>query len=184
MVDANAAYSIEDAEIFERLDEFGLMMIEQPLARQALQDHAELQRRLRTPICLDESAESLESIGEIIRLGSAKILNIKVQRMGGLWPARLAHDAARAAGLACWLGTMPELGIASAQGLHLATLPGFTLPTDVEASARWYGDDLIVPPIEVAWDGSILLPEGPGMGYRVDPEKVARYRVRQEEFRP
>ena len=184
MVDANAAYRIEDAEIFERLDEFGLMMIEQPLARQALQEHAELQRCLRTPICLDESAESLESLAEIIRLGSAKIINIKVQRLGGLWPARLAHDAARAAGLACWLGTMPELGIASAQGLHLATLPGFTLPTDVEASARWYGDDLIVPPIEVAPDGSILLPDGPGMGYRVDPEKVARYRVRQEEFRP
>lgn len=184
MVDANAAYRIEDAKIFERLDEFGLMMIEQPLGRGALQEHAELQRRLRTPICADESAESLESLAEIIRLGSAKIINIKVQRMGGLWPARLAHDAARAAGLACWLGTMPELGVASAQGLHLATLPNFTLPTNVEASARWYLDDVIAPPIEVAREGSILLPDGPGMGYRVDPEKVARYRIRQEEFRP
>jgi O-succinylbenzoate synthase len=184
MVDANAAYRIEDANIFERLDEFGLMMIEQPLARQALREHAELQCRICTPICLDESVESLASLSEIIRLGSAKIINIKVQRMGGLWPARLAHDATQAAGLACWLGTMPELGIASAQGLHLATLPNFTLPTDVEASARWYVDDLIVPPIEVPPDGSIILPDGPGMGYRVDRGKIARYGVREEEFRP
>jgi len=184
MVDANAAYRIEEADIFERLDEFGLMMIEQPLAREALREHAELQRRIRTPICLDESAESLESLSEIIRLGSGRIINIKVQRMGGLRPARRAHDAAQAAGLACWLGTMPELGIASAQGLHLATLPNFTLPTDVEASARWYVDDIIVPPIEVPPQGSVVLPDGPGMGYRVDPEKVARYRVREEEFRP
>jgi len=184
MVDANAAYRLEDAEVFERLDEFGLMMIEQPLGRHALEEHAELQRRIRTPICLDESAESLESLAEIIRLRSGRIINIKVQRMGGLWPARQAHDAAAAAGLACWLGTMPELGIASAQGLHLATLPNFTLPTDLEASARWYVDDIISPPVEVSSQGNITLPDGPGMGYRVDPEKVSRYRVRREEFRP
>ena len=184
MVDANAAYQLEDAEVFERLDEFGLMMIEQPLARQALGEHAELQRRIRTPICLDESAESPESLAEIIRLRSGRIINIKVQRMGGLWRARQGHDAAAAAGLACWLGTMPELGIASAQGLHLATLPNFTLPTDVEASARWYVDDIVAPPIVVSSQGSIDLPDGPGMGYRVDREKVARYRVRREEFRP
>jgi len=79
---------------------------------------------------------------------------------------------------------MPELGIASAQGLHLGTLPNFTLPTDVEASARWYVDDIIAPPLEVAHDGFVYLPDGPGMGYRVDPEKVARYRIRKEEFRP
>ena len=184
MVDANAAYRLDDAEVFERLDDFGLMMIEQPLARHALEEHAELQRRIRTPICLDESAESLESLAEIIRLRSGRIINIKVQRMGGLWPARQAHDAAAAAGLACWLGTMPELGIASAQGLHLATLSNFSLPTDVEASARWYVDDIISPPIEVSSQGTITLPDGPGMGYRVDLEKVSRYRIRREEFRP
>ena len=183
MVDANAAYRREHFPIFEELDRFGLMMIEQPLAREALEEHAELQRRLRTPICLDESAESLEAIKTIVRLGSARILNIKVQRMGGLGPARQAHDMAQAAGLPCWLGTMPELGIASAQGLQLATLSNFTFPTDVEASARWYVDDIITPQIEVRRDGVISLPGGPGMGYAVDAGNVARYRIRLEEFR-
>ena len=183
MVDANAAYRLEDWPVFEELDRLGLMMIEQPLARQALGEHAELQRRLRTPVCLDESADSLESIGEIIRLGSARILNIKVQRMGGLSTARQAHDLAEAAGVPCWLGTMPELGIASAQGLHLGTLPNFTFPSDVEASARWYVDDIISPQIEVNGKGLIQLPPGPGMGYQVDLEKVSRYRVRLQELR-
>jgi O-succinylbenzoate synthase len=183
MVDANAAYRFEDWPVFRELDGFGLMMIEQPLARQALAEHAELQRRLRTPICLDESADSLESIRTIIRMGSARILNIKVQRMGGLWPARQAHDAAQAAGIPCWLGTMPELGIASAQGLHLATLPNFTYPSDVEASARWYVGDIIAPLIEVAADGFIHLPDGDGMGYRVAAGEIERYRIRFEELK-
>lgn len=183
MVDANAAYQSEDWPVLKELDDFNLMMIEQPLGRGALEEHAELGRRLRTPICLDESADSLEAVHAIIRKRSARILNIKVQRMGGLWPARQAHDAAQAAGIPCWLGTMPELGIATAQGLHLATLPNFTFPSDVEASARWYASDIIAPPIEVAEDGLIRLPDGPGMGYCVDREEVERRRVRFEEFR-
>jgi len=182
MVDANAAYRREHFAVFDELDGYGLMMIEQPLAREALEEHAELQRRLKTPICLDESAESLEAIRKIIRFGSGRILNIKVQRLGGLCPARQAHDAAQAAGMPCWLGTMPELGVASAQGLHLGTLPNFAYPTDVEASARWYVDDIITPLIEVGRDGLIALPEGPGAGYRVDLEKMARYRIRSREF--
>ena len=182
MVDANAAYSLEDAAILEQLDGYGLMMIEQPLGRKQLAEHAELQRRLQTPICLDESAEDLESIGTAIRLGSAQIINIKVQRMGGLGPARQAHDVAQAAGIPCWMGTMPELGVASAQALHLATLGNFTFPTDIEASARWFKDDIIVPPIEISVEGLIHLPQGPGMGYRIDTGKVTRYRIRYEEF--
>jgi o-succinylbenzoate synthase len=184
MVDANAAYRLEDAATFEELDGYGLMMFEQPLGRKSLAEHAELQRRLKTPICLDESAEDLESIGTAIRLGSAKIINIKVQRMGGLAPAKQAHDAAQAAGIPCWMGTMPELGVASAQALHLATLGNFTFPTDVEASARWFKDDIIEPPIKISGDGFIQLPEGPGMGYKIDMEKVERYRIRFEEFQP
>ncbi len=184
MVDANAAYRIEDARIFEELDGHGLMMIEQPLGRKALAEHAELQRRLQTPICIDESAEDLESLATAIRLGSAKIINIKVQRMGGLAPAKQAHDAAQAAGIPCWMGTMPELGVASAQALHLATLENFRFPTDVEASARWFKDDIIMPPIEISEEGFIHLPEGPGMGYKVDMDKVERYRIRFEEFQP
>jgi o-succinylbenzoate synthase len=184
MVDANAAYRLEDAAIFEELDSYGLMMFEQPLARKALAEHAELQRRLRTPICIDESAEDLESIATAIRLGSAKIINIKVQRMGGLAPAKQAHDAALAAGIPCWMGTMPELGVASAQAVHLATLANFTFPTDVEASARWFKDDIIVPPIEISDEGFIHLPKGTGMGYKLDMRKVERYRIRFEEFLP
>ena len=184
MVDANAAYQLKDAAIFEELDGQGLMMIEQPLGRKALAEHAELQRRLETPICLDESAEDLVSLDAAIRLGSAKIINIKVQRMGGLAPAKQAHDRAKAAGLPCWMGTMPELGVASAQALHLATLNNFSFPTDVEASARWFKDDIIEPPIEISNEGFINLPEGPGMGYKVNVEKVEQYRVRFEEFQP
>jgi len=182
MVDANAAYKLEDAAIFEELDGQSLMMIEQPLGRKALAEHAELQQRLQTPVCIDESAEDLESIAEAIRLASAKIINIKVQRMGGLAPAKQAHDAAQAAGIPCWVGTMPELGVASTQAVHLATLGNFSFPTDVEASARWFKDDIIEPPIEISDEGFIQLPEGPGMGYRIDMEKVARYRIRFEEF--
>lgn len=104
--------------------------------------------------------------------------------MGGLAPAKQAHDAAQAAGIPCWMGTMPELGVASAQALHLATLGNFTFPTDVEASARWFKDDIIVPPIEISDDGFIHLPEGPGMGYKVNMEKVDQYRIRLEEFQP
>lgn len=183
MVDANASYRLEHLATFEELDRLGLVMIEQPLAREAVAEHAELQRRLQTPLCLDESADSLEAIRAIIELGAARILNLKVQRMGGIWPARRAHDLALSAHIPCWLGTMPELGVASAQGLHLGTLPNFQFPSDVEASARWYVEDVISPLIEVSPDGAIDLPEGPGMGYIVDIEKVARYRARLEEFR-
>jgi O-succinylbenzoate synthase len=182
MVDANAAYRLEDAALFEELDQYNLMMIEQPLGRAALEEHAELQRRLRTPICLDESAESLPAIREIVRLGSARIINIKVQRMGGLEPARRAHDLAQAAGIPCWLGTMPELGVASAQGLHLATLPNFHYPTDVEASVRWFVDDVLAPPITITPEGWIHLPGGPGIGYRVDRDKVAHYSMKTADI--
>ena len=184
MVDANASYTLEHIQIFGELDRFGLMMIEQPLAREAIAEHAELQRRLHTPICLDESAESILAIAEIIRMRSGRILNIKVQRMGGLWQARRAHDLAQKAGIPCWMGTMPELGVASAQGLHLATLPNFTLPSDIEASARWYTDDIISPQIEISGQGFIQLPDAPGMGYSVNRRKVEQYRLRLEEFRP
>jgi O-succinylbenzoate synthase len=183
MVDANGAYQLKDAELFKELDQFDLMMIEQPLGRISLAEHAELQKRLRTPICLDESAENLAAVESIIRLGSGRILNIKVQRMGGLWPSRQAHDLARSAGISCWLGTMPELGIASAQGLHLATLPNFTLPSDVVASERWFTDDITDPRISITTDGFICLLDGPGVGYRVAIDKVEEYSIRSEVLR-
>jgi O-succinylbenzoate synthase len=182
MVDANAAYSIADVAVFRELDAHGLMMIEQPLARDAHAEAGELQRQLRTPLCADESAESTEALASLIENGAARIINIKVQRVGGLSEARLMLAVARAAGLECWVGTMPELGVASAQGLHLAALDGFTYPTDIEASTRWYVDDVIAPGIEIDARGYIQLPAGPGTGYRVMREKVERYSVATEEF--
>jgi O-succinylbenzoate synthase len=123
------------------------------------------------------------AVQSIIRQGSGRILNIKVQRMGGLWPARQAHDLAMAAGISCWLGAMPELGIASVQGLHLATLPNFTLPSDVVASDRWFVDDVTDPRISISGDGFICLSDGSGMGYRVAVDRVAKYCIRTEELR-
>ena len=118
----------------------------------------------------------------MIEMESAKIINIKIQRVGGLTNARRMHDRAREAGLGIWLGTMPELGVASGQGLHLATLPGFNFPTDVEASERWYSDDLVDPLIALGDDGCIQIPDGPGMGYKVDRAKLDQYTTEQKEF--
>lgn len=182
MVDANAAYTIADIATFRELDQFELVMIEQPLARDAHEEAAELQRELSTPLCADESAESLAAVESLIKKKACRIVNIKVQRVGGLGEAWLMLETVRAAGLECWVGTMPELGIASAQGLHLAAHSGFTYPTDIEASLRWYVDDLIEPLIDIDSEGFIRLPEGAGMGFRVSREKVEQYSTAVERF--
>jgi O-succinylbenzoate synthase len=158
------------------------MMIEQPLAREAHDEAAQLQRMLRTPLCADESAESLEALDSLIEKRAARIVNIKIQRVGGLSEARLMLEQARAGGLECWVGTMPELGVASAQGLHLAAHAGFTYATDIEASARWYVEDVIDPLIEIDRHGLIGLPAGSGMGFSVSREKVEKYRTAIEKF--
>jgi O-succinylbenzoate synthase len=183
MVDANAAYTLADAEVFRRLDRFGLLMFEQPLARGAHADSAELQRQLETPLCADESADSLADIEEIVRLAAARIVNIKIQRVSGLSEARLMLERVRAGGLGVWLGTMPELGVASAQGLHFAALEGFGYPTDIEASSRWFVDDIIEPQIMIDREGFIQPPAGAGIGYEVSREKVKAYAVEFCEFR-
>jgi o-succinylbenzoate synthase len=182
MVDANAAYSIADLPMFRELDKCELMMIEQPLSRNAHLEAAELQRHLRTPLCADESAESMETLSSLIENKAARIINIKIQRVGGLSEAMLMLRTARAAGLECWVGTMPELGVASVQGLHFASLDGFNYPTDIEASLRWYVDDVIEPAIEIDAQGWIHLPAGPGTGYRVDRQKIERYSIQRKEF--
>jgi O-succinylbenzoate synthase len=182
MVDANAAYSIKDKALFNELDRFGLMMIEQPLAADAIDDAGELQADLKTPLCADESAESLMSLQHLVKKKAARIVNIKVQRVGGLSEAMLMLRAARAAGLQCWVGTMPELGIASAQGLHLAMHSGFSFPTDIEASKRWYVDDVIEPLIEIDSRGFIHVPDGVGTGFAVSRTKVEKYRTAIERF--
>ena len=182
MVDANGAYAISDLEIFRELDRFQLLMIEQPLASNTIAEAGELQAHLKTPLCADESAESMAGLDELITHRAARVINIKVQRVGGLSEALLMLGTARAAGLQCWVGTMPELGIASAQGLHLAMHDGFTFPTDIEASARWYVDDVIEPAIEIEENGFIKVPFGAGTGFEVSREKVERYTTAVESF--
>jgi O-succinylbenzoate synthase len=182
MVDANAAYSLEDKKHLQELDRFRLMMIEQPLAADAIDEAGELQADLRTPLCADESAESLVSLKDLVEKKAARIVNIKVQRVGGLSEARLMLGAACAAGMQCWVGTMPELGIASAQGLHLAMHSGFSFPTDIEASRRWYVDDVIEPHIEIDDRGFIHVPESVGSGFSVSRAKVEEYTTAVEQF--
>jgi O-succinylbenzoate synthase len=175
MVDANAAYTIDDLQMFRELDRFQLLMIEQPLAAAAIAAAGELQAQLETRLCADESAESLAAVDQLIEHAAARIINIKVQRVGGLSEALLMLQTARAAGLQCWVGTMPELGIASAQALQLAMHDGFSFPTDVEASSRWYVDDVVEPAIEIDKNGFIEVPPGAGTGFKVSREKVERY---------
>lgn len=182
MVDANAAYSIADTATLRELDRFGLMMIEQPLAAAAIDEAAELQSQLKTPLCADESADSITSVKQLIEKDAARVINIKVQRVGGLSEALLMLQIARAAGLRCWVGTMPELGIASAQGLHLAMHHAFSFPTDIEASTRWYAGDVIEPLIEIDREGFIHVPPGPGIGFSVSRAKVDQYATAVEAF--
>ena len=184
MVDANAAYDASHMGGLCGLAPFARMMIEQPFAIDALDESAELQRRIRTPICLDESAETLETVRTICEKRAGRIINIKMQRVGGIRRSVQIHDLARERGLPCWLGTMPELGIASATGLHLATLANFTFPTDVESSDRWFVDDVLEPPIVVDAGGFLHFPTGPGLGYRPSPEKIRKYTVREEIIQP
>jgi o-succinylbenzoate synthase len=174
MVDANGAYSIADAEIFRALDDFHLMMFEQPFPGPALEELAQLQQQVRTPICLDESLENAECLRRAIALGSFRIANFKIQRVGGFHHALEMYRICREHGIEAWVGTMPELGIGQAQGAALAALDGFVYPTDVESSGRWFRDDIIEPWIEVR-DGLIDLPTRPGLGYSINNAKVRQY---------
>ncbi|MBM3737869.1 MAG: o-succinylbenzoate synthase [Acidobacteria bacterium] len=176
MTDANGDYTLEHADVFREMDEFGLLMFEQPLKGHMIAESAELQSMLRTPVCLDESLESIADVERAISLGALRIANIKIQRVGGFANALKVHALCRAAGLSIWVGTMPELGIGCAQGAALAALDGCNYPTDVESSLRWFTDDIVDPLITVH-DGRIAMPTVPGLGYRVDPAKLDRYRV-------
>lgn len=172
MVDANSAYSLDDANLLAALDEFDLLMIEQPLAYDDLVDHAELQRRLRTPICLDESVPTLAAARAALALGSGRIVNIKPGRVGGLTVARDIHDLCRKQGVPVWCGGMLETGIGRAHNVALASLPGFTLPGDISASARYFRQDLVEPAFTVSEEGTMAVPTGPGIGVRVVLERV------------
>jgi o-succinylbenzoate synthase len=170
MVDANSAYRLEDAPLLKALDQFYLIMIEQPLGWDDIRDHATLQRQLETPICLDESIHSEADARLAIELGACKIINVKMGRVGGQTSAKRVHDICREKGIPVWCGGMLESGIGRAQNIALSTLPNFTLPGDVSASRRYWSEDIITPEVEVTPRGTIVVPTGAGIGYepRVD----------------
>ncbi|HEY2506924.1 MAG TPA: o-succinylbenzoate synthase [Streptosporangiaceae bacterium] len=166
-VDANTAYSLSDAQHLARLDEFGLLLIEQPLPEDDVRGHAALSRLIHTPVCLDESITSARAAADAIALGACAIVNIKPGRVGGYLEARRVHDVCAAHGIPVWCGGMLETGIGRAANVALAALPNFTLPGDTSASDRYFHSD-ITPPFVLA-DGHLAVPTGPGTGVEPDP---------------
>ena len=182
--DANAAYTLADAARLKELDRFDLLMLEQPLGYADLLDHADLQRRLKTPICLDESIKSPADARRALELGSCRIINIKSGRVGGLSQAKAIHDLCRAQDIPVWCGGMLETGIGRAHNLALASLPGFSLPNDISASERYYRPELelVEPPFELGTNGTISVPDGPGLGVRMLEERLKRVTLKRQDW--
>jgi o-succinylbenzoate synthase len=181
-VDANSAYSLSDVPLFRKLDEYDLMMAEQPLAYDDMFDHAELQRQIRTPICLDESVRSAEDARKAAALGACRIVNVKLGRVGGHSEARRVEQACRENNIPVWCGGMLESGVGRAHNIAMSTLEGFTLPGDVSASARYWEEEVIEPPVTVGPRGTITVPDRPGIGFDIRHERVERLTVRREYF--
>jgi O-succinylbenzoate synthase len=182
MADANSAYTLADADHLRKLDDFYLMMIEQPLGHDDIIDHAELQRKLETPICLDESIRTAHHAEQAIKMHACGIVNIKLGRVGGFREARRVHDVAQAAGIPVWCGGMLEAGIGRAHNVALATLPNFVLPGDVSASKRYWKRDIIQPAVETTPRGTIAIRDEPGLGYALDHDYIRSITVREESI--
>jgi o-succinylbenzoate synthase len=181
MVDANNGYTLDDAPLFARLDDFGLMMIEQPLDADDLVRHAALQRRLRTPLCLDESITSLQRAEDMMALGSGRIINIKAGRVGGLAQAVAIHDACARRNVPVWCGGMLETGIGRAYNVALASLPNFSIPGDVSPSARYWENDIVTPEWVTCEPGRIAVPlDRPGLGVDMDLDLIEGLTARME----
>jgi O-succinylbenzoate synthase len=183
MVDANSAYTLADTAVFRELDEQRLMMIEQPLAWDDLVDHAALQKEIRTAVCLDESIRSAEDARRALDIGACRIVNIKAGRVGGFAASVAVHDLCRERGVPVWCGGMLESGIGRLANVHLQTLPGFTLPGDTAASARYFEEDLVDPPVTVSREGMIAVPTGPGIGHEIVWPRVERATTWRQEWR-
>lgn len=181
-VDANTAYTLAAAPLLAQLDDFGLLLIEQPLGEEDLTDHAELAKRVRTPICLDESIVSAKAAADAIKLGSCSIVNIKPGRVGGYLEARRIHDLCTANSIPVWCGGMLETGLGRAANIALAGLPGFVLPGDTSASDRFYRQDITAP--VVLTDGHVTVPTGPGLGVSVIPELLDEVTLRSDWIAP
>jgi O-succinylbenzoate synthase len=172
-VDANAAYSLSDRAHLKKLDAFALLMIEQPLEHDDLIDHAELQRELETPICLDESITGARTARQALDHGSCRVINMKVGRVGGYSEALAIHEICSARATPLWCGGMLESGIGRAHNIALASLPGFGLPGDISASRRYFARDVIVPEVVVGGDGTVEVPRAPGLGFEIDRDFIA-----------
>lgn len=183
MADANSAYTLEDIQLLKKLDAYELLMIEQPLAHDDIVDHATLQKNIKTPICLDESIHSYEDARKAIELGSCKIINLKIARVGGLTEAKNIHDLCVEKNIGLWCGGMLEAGIGRAHNIAITTLPGFNLPGDTAASSRYWQEDIIDPEVEVD-NGVIHVPSEPGIGYKVDRKKLAKYTRSEKRLTP
>jgi O-succinylbenzoate synthase len=182
MGDANSAYSLTDVDLFKALDEFNLMMIEQPLAHDDMFDHAQLQKQIKTPVCLDESIKTPADAQHAIELGACRIINLKLGRVGGHAQARRVESIAREKRIPVWCGGMLESGIGRAHNIAMATLAGFTLPGDVSASARYWHEDIIDPPVTVSPHGTIRAPDNPGIGFEVNRARVDSLTNRAEKI--
>ncbi len=182
MVDANSAYTLADVALFKEMDQYKLMMIEQPLAHDDIFDHAELQKQIATPVCLDESIHSSADARHAIQLGATQVINLKLGRVGGHAQAQQVERVCREKGIAVWCGGMLESGIGRAHNIAMATLEGFTLPGDVSASARYWEEDIIEPPVTVTSRGTIVAPQEPGLGFDVNHARIDSLTIRKERI--
>src|SRR5690349_22213391 len=183
MGDANSAYKLSDVPLFQQLDQFNLMMLEQPLAHDDIFDHSVLQRQIQTPVCLDESIRSAEDACHAIEMESCRIINVKLGRVGGHTEAKRVEQVARDNEIPVWCGGMLESGIGRAHNIAMSTLAGFTLPVDVSASARYWEEDIIDPPVTVSARGTIKVPDGPGIGFNVNLARIEALTVRKETIK-
>lgn len=181
IADANSAYTLRDIDRMKALDNFNLLMIEQPLAFDDILEHALLQKEIRTPICLDESIGSFEDARKAIEFGSCQVINIKVGRVGGLSEAKRIHDYCFDKGIPVWCGGMIEFGISRAHNIALASLPGFTIPGDISASNRFWEEDLITPEVIVE-NGFVKVPTGPGIGFDINEKRLQEIMISKETF--
>jgi o-succinylbenzoate synthase len=182
MVDANSAYTLNDWPLLKQLEGFYLMMIEQPLGWDDLYSHVAVQKKLDTPICLDECIHTEEQARAAIELGACKIINIKLGRVGGYTVARHIHDLCQQHSIPVWCGGMLESGIGRAHNIALSTLPNFALPGDVTASKRYWEEDIIEPEVTVSPQGTIAVPLGPGIGFEPRLERIEKLTVRKERL--
>jgi O-succinylbenzoate synthase len=182
MVDANSAYELDDADLLRGFDDFDLMMIEQPLAWNDIVEHGKLASLIKTPVCLDESITSDAAARSALAIGACRIINIKAGRVGGLSSSKRIQATCARRGIPVWCGGMLESGIGRLANVHLQTLPGFTLPGDTSASARYFEEDLIEPGVVVDSSGRIQVPKGKGLGHEIVWSRVDRATVHQEAW--